>query len=710
MGVGRRILAGIVVPLLAAGGSGAFGDESSVLSVVVHAPESTVAEHWQTLRDLNSSAEILLIPEVSGPDRAFDFTRFEETLERFAGERVPVSVTVTPHVPGMPWQPVIDEEGRSYTDRQSPFDPAFLSEWERLHREFCRRYGRDERIERVYVAPPSYFGEAEYYMGPDWSRPRFLCYGEQARARFVEWLRERYGTAEGTAAAWGVDGDSWEELPLPVPRMGEPSLHLDSAWLDLLEWRVDHLADIVSRQIRVLREGFDGEVGFKFASADYMAVRGGNSAETAARCGGDPGFVLHFTNGHSLAEMKYAWTVAACYGASAVTVENDGERFTRTELAKILLNALLAGGCEFNFAHFGHLLTSYGPRRTEVAYALDDVRKTLERYDLEPTRKEMAFFHSNSAAWVRAPRYFNGDVAHVYDSSLTNPAAPGPEGFDWARHLDLPDVTGERPVADGDLEGRKVLIVPNTWMTPIRAAAYDAIEAWVAEGGVLVVFGADGYGWRIDEVAPEDGTGRVRRVAEESLPPVETGSGWTGPLPAGWEPIIEDEDGRVVAARRVVGRGAVIRFAEAIPADAAAPESAWFRDEAPEALRRIAREAGCAFSFEAESEDGDPELTMGYAGFDRASGRHLFVGGACGDSEVRFRFRPDPSLSGPVELLFVDVEDVVAVAEDGTTVEVERSRRSQRAVYRSPTHEHNLIPMVRVTTPSPAALSLVVRP
>jgi hypothetical protein len=727
-------------------GADAREPSPAVLGVIVHRPDLMTEEHWRALRNVQAVPELLARHAASDPSQDFSFEAFEKDLEAFHQRGFfPLHVTLTPHVQTVARRPQKDADGTTYSERHNPFDPDFLAEWKRLIHEFCGRYRDDPRIGRLYIAPPSYFGEAEYYMGPNWADLRMLCYGDLARERFLEWLKGRYGSPRAAAAAWNARFDTWDGMQLPQPCATDEDCLLSNAWLDLTQWRTEYLTAFLGQRMKQAAAEFDGEVAVKVSAGDYSAVWATDSAALVAECGIGDELVLHMTNAHSLSDLKYGASIASRYHVSRFVTENDGNRFSRTEIAKIVLNSLLAGVDEFNFSQFGHLVGSIqGYRMTDSGRALEEAGRILLSCETDPPRNPVAFLHSTTTCRVRPPLYRNRDVSHVYDTALSNGANPDVRAFDWARYLHLPDVTGESLILDGDLAGRRMLIIPSTRNTFLRESVLQEILDWVEEGGVFVVFGADALGSVLLNDPPAPGKNRTASGHRWEFPAVSISEGtilpapecprkirefldlaktppapvWRGPLPVDWVPYFVDLEGHCALAAVVRGSGRIVLLPASVPEKRRSPADEFYARSVPLILRHLAENEGIRFPYtfyEAENPGSGivAPIVLGSLGSDAQSGRYLFVGGAYDRSVKQVRFVPDPSLSGPGRLLLVDTDCVDAKpATPGTPIQVTLSRPPQSHLYQDPTNlEPKSLSLIPITTidfelPSPVVLTL----
>jgi hypothetical protein len=433
-----------------------------------------------------------------------------------------------------------------------------------------------------------------------------------------------------------------------------------------------------------------------------------------------------------------------CFGIKHFICENDGERYGRSEFAKIALNALLAGVDEYNFAHERLLFHADAAQRTsEIARIVGEVGKLLDRNSTQPVRSPIAFLHSRTTDSVRAPHYWNFDVPHVYDAALGNGARPEVQGYSWARYLGLPDVIGEDHLSRGGLEGVRMLILPNTSLTLLPDKAAEQIDAWIQSGGVLVVFGADGYRWRLHPPTM-DRPDRIDQLNDWNFPAVITSTAlqafnsivpsrmlsvgphsvWNGSLPEDWTPILIDDQGAVACAWQVKGNGGILLFPGPIPQEMyPSIQDIFYARTVPLFLMEFLESRGISPVVQQETTDGracctgaceaNPVIAMalGQVELDEPDGCYRFVAGAYDGSVPRVRLSFDEKLKGPAELLLVDMEHVAAHSINGATVEVTCSKPDQATIYSSPYHRDTaLIPITTVRFNLPDTLELVLQP
>ncbi|MFA7371936.1 MAG: alpha-amylase family protein [bacterium] len=105
-------------------------------------------------------------------------------------------------------------------------------------------YARSAREEFLKQVVARYAGCRAMSMWDVWNEPEscflfrqphestLLCYCDNCRSRFKEWLRMRYGSLEGLNEVWGRCYNNWDELELPRVR---------NTFTDMIDWRLFHL-------------------------------------------------------------------------------------------------------------------------------------------------------------------------------------------------------------------------------------------------------------------------------------------------------------------------------------------------------------------------------------------------------------------------------------------------------------------------------------
>jgi len=539
----------------------------------------------------------------------------------------------------------------------------------------------------------------------------------------IQWLNARYGSVARTAEVWGASFAHWNELMLPKPRRNASAPYLETSWIDFTSWRSDHLSTEVAMRLRALSDGVKYQTGIMFSVGDYSATWATDSVSTLALAGPLPRLALHCTNGHSLCDLRMMRSNDRRFNAERFICENDGERYTRTEIAKIGLNALLAGVDEFNYSHLRLLHHADSVHVSETAQAVREVGDMLRAYASHPPKSRISFLHSRTTSTIRAPHYWNLDVPHVFDAALGDGARPEVQCYSWARYLGIPDVIGEGHISIGGLHDVALLIVPNTSTTLLPEGVAKYIDEWIEDGGVRTVFGADGYRLQLREPSSKS-RDRFYRLAGREFPsttapvavslldglPIPRMANaqptacpvWDGPLPQGWEPLLKTADGSIACAWRRREAGGIIHFPNPVPLEAY-PNALdrYYAEVIPLLLRSV---------MEALDGTASAALAVGRTSVSDGSTPHRFVGGAFDGSVARVRLVFDASIAGPAELVLVDLDRVVARSTSGAPVTVTYSKAEPASIYSDPTgRDRALIPLtvIRFTLPDRLELGLL---
>ena len=721
---------GAVALLIVAPARAAAPIERAPVGVIVGSDTQALSPAaWLLLVQLQGLPEIHYLPKnlpTDSPERPFDFSELFRNLDSYRDHGISrVAITPSAERTSIAVQPQRDERGTSWTERPNPFDPAFVREWERMYRELTTGPLQNERAFRVYVAPPSFYGEGEYFMGTNWSDLRFLAYDSFARDRFVEWLKKVGRLPVQTAGGRTVASSSALKLPRPPSTMDEILAGKHDDWLDFMEWRRGYLTNLIATPLRIVGGRAGKEAGVKISWGDTSAWHGTDTAAIYSQVADVGELFLHSTDVHSAADLAYADVIVRRYHLRELVAENDGNRYGRTEIAKSVLNCLLAGASMFNFAWIAHL-TDAASMPTESYRALVSAREAIAAVPrVAPPISPIAFLHSTTTREMRAPRYVNKDAQLVYDALLQNERPWHEACYSWARYLGMPDVTGEQLILDGDLEGRKVIVIPNTSVTLLPSPVRARLMSWVEEGGVVVGFGSGSLGWEKAPAEERQGpacrqlTGLPNDASTLSSGPFQaTAVGhelfgtrqwalptspvpvWSRPLPKSWEALITDGAGRVAMAREKKGRGALILFPQAVPE--VADDSGFYQATVPLLLRAVAENHRCLFSFEITApglaDRPAAPLAVKYLGTDSRDGAALFVGGADDRSCEKWRFDARACGARKVRLILIDLPDVVASFGEGSgRVRVIDNVPGQGRSYFDPTNmeatTHSLIPV-----------------
>jgi len=112
--------------------------------------------------------------------------------------------------------------------------------------EMAKRYGKDKRIIGWQIDnEPSHYGTEDY--------------NPEARIRFIEWLKRKYGNLDLLNIAWGTafwsgTYTSYDQIELPNPRRMISGVASPHSYMDFKRFNADECADFVSMQYTLLKK------------------------------------------------------------------------------------------------------------------------------------------------------------------------------------------------------------------------------------------------------------------------------------------------------------------------------------------------------------------------------------------------------------------------------------------------------------------------
>lgn len=460
-----------------------------------------------TLAKLRPSLDLYLIPDPIDPRSfssthlpAWTFTDSLTHLERLMHAGFPVIVggsradnTTFSYLNPDPEQM---EDDTRVTQTINLFDAITWQECLRQLRERVRQIeARGGNIEAHSLNIGSNWGEIEYYIGNDihrWEKAYYSGYSPSGQRSFRDYLKRVYqGNIAALNHAWGMQFRDWEQAPQPKPHRAVPNATFDGRpeWLDFNRWRTDRLTDAVAEMAQTSREVTQRPLEVLISFAQTKGAAGPAVGELAKRFSQFTPVYFHCTDGHSAAAVRYLDSVRRFYKIPTYLVENDGDRFLYHSTLKLVMNGLMGGADRIDYCavyNLGvHRQGDYRAYPNDVYYLLREVERLTSGLEMERPATQSALLNSTFSRYVRAPYYHNLDVQGVYDEVLNQTRSIA----GWGTALGYPDVIDEQMIADGRLQGLKLLIIPNTSFTVVPEPVMAQIRAWVREGGWLVVTG-----------------------------------------------------------------------------------------------------------------------------------------------------------------------------------------------------------------------------
>ena len=333
----------------------------------------------------------------------------------------------------------------------------------------------------------------------------FMSFSSQARARFINWLRKKYGTIDELNKAWATQRWSRKLLSFDdvVLQENEVTIGPPEAWLDMRRFFSDgiggfisKLADIVDRDTNGIPHSsnhFGGKenLGFDYHkfSDDFVDYPG---------VGFYPGFELGRTfqylkmaNHERLAETgKPMWFLEFQTGRDGVFAAPEG--YIRMHAMMCLINrgqmilgwtwrSMLGGKEQYHHGILGHdgRITPNYEAFTQVASYM----KKLEEYGFpylpDP---EIAVAYSRESDWMT--QYFSGQFRQNYIDAMIEV-----QKIFYYRNQDY-NMVDLRNLKNN----YKLIIIPNHII--IEPAAALTIRRFVEQGGTVIM---TGYCGTVDE-------------------------------------------------------------------------------------------------------------------------------------------------------------------------------------------------------------------
>ncbi|HSV75098.1 MAG TPA: alpha-amylase family protein [Chthonomonadales bacterium] len=531
-----------------------------------------------------------------------------------------------------------DAQGRRTGEgiESSVFHPAVVDRFIRhVERRVQARAGMPWVAAFTLSSPISKYGEVHYAAS---TAGQYAVHSRPARANYRRWLWRAYGAdLARLSRAWGREVRSWDAIVPPAgPIPGPSGIDERTEWSDFMHWYSAWLDEVTWRSLVAARRHTDKPIGAMIGGPKIGLSQGialGNVGPVMRMLGRLRPAFFNDTDAQTLFSTRYTRAAASQYGV-ALMVEHVGPpHLDPYHHVNKAMNALACGADHVHFAHFGELFDD----AHWMARTWRGLLPHLAARHTGHVRSDAAIFHSFVTSWYR-PERGNGDAVSVYDS--TNTLWFAERGYpSWGRVLGSPDVVDDTMVEDGALRGRKLLVVPNTSVTLTTRRAARAIVAWVRAGGALVGFGE----------------GCLSHVVEADRSVRRTGP-MLGLIDAGALAAALRDGAR--PAVRQVGRGRVVLYPYSADPNRPGPGGVSGAHAAVPELRRLAAESGVRTW---SATDAGTDVNVMYAGRDRASGRHLFVGDFVRlvktglpapiywrNRTVRITF--DPSLRGEAEL------------------------------------------------------------
>jgi len=501
-------------------------------------------------------------------------------------------------------------------------------------------------------SPISMYGEVHYSAS---TAGQYAVFSRPAKDNLRNWLKRQYaGDLAALSRAWGQTPASWEDVMPPTgPQAGPEGIDTRTAWSDFMHWYTWWLEEVTRRELVAARRETNKPLAVMMGGPKVGPSQGialGNIGPIVRLLGEFRPSFLNDTDSQTLFSCRYTRAACSQYGVDLM-LENVGPPYLQVfHQYDMALNAIACGADIAHLAHWGELYD----RTTWFGKTWEGLAPLLHRYRTSYVKSDAAIFHSYMTSWYRPDRS-NMDALRLYDS--TNTLWYPDRGYaSWGRALGSPDVVDDAMVEDGALEGRKLLVIPNSSVTVTSRKAVEAIRKWVEGGGTLIGFGPGCLAYTVEadrSVRPTPGMA--------GLVPADRVAELAQRAPTFSSPMFVEQK---------VGRGrAVLYFTPADPGNDVTYEQPW-TEEAAQLLAVAAHEAGVRIWCQG---DADNRINLMYAGRDANSGKHIFVADftryvrndlpdAIFWTDCTFTPTFDPSLKGDAEL--VGITDALTSCTD----------------------------------------------
>jgi hypothetical protein len=486
-------------------------------------------------------------------------------------------------------------------------------------------------------SPISRYGEVHY--APS-SGGQYAVFSRPARENFRRWLKRVYGNdLSALSHAWGQPFKSWDDvIPPDGQQAGPEGIDTRRSWSDFVHWYNWWLEEITRRSLEAARRETKKPIAAMIGGPKVGFSQGitlGNVGPVMRMLSKVRPAFFNDTDAQTLFSTRYTRAACSQYGVELM-VEHVGPPYLQIfHQYNMLLNLLSCGADHVHLAHGGKL---FDPQHW-FCRTWQNLAPLALRYRTGYLKSDAVIFHSYLTSWYRADRS-NTDAVRLYDSTNTfwTPDKAYPS---WGRALGSPDVVDDAMIEDGALNGRKLLVIPNSSVTVTSRKAVEAIRRWVRGGGTVIGFGPGCLAYAVER--------------DRSLRAT--------PGMAGLVPASEVDAGhRAAGALKVeqkVGKGRAVLYLKPAGPAVIGPSGKPFVDEMMPVLSAEADRAGVHRWCQADDEH---HVNLLYCGRDLKSGRHLFIADftryvrnglsdAIFVTDGSFRFTFDPSLKGDAELI-----------------------------------------------------------
>lgn len=352
---------------------------------------------------------------------------------------------------------------------QSIAAPSHRRHVTRVLRAFGAHYEPQGILEGVRLGPSGNYGESQYPAGGNWGvkgQPMHIHIGwwagdAHAVADYHRFLRDKYGDIARLNAAWQIELDRFEDVPMPLPS----HMNVLRQRLDFTQWYTDLMSDWCAWWAEEARAAMPntpiyqsaGGWGFREAGTDYSA-----QTQAMAKVAGG----IRLTNETDSYEQNFYATRLAATAARHYGVPlgyEPASSHTARGVAGRLYHAAATDAAHW-FTYQNNVMNH--------PYAIQQWLEHLPVLDTrQPTRVEVAVYYPETMNQID-----DGAFRHLYAWGF-NPRAAAVR-----RVVDV-DYLDERLIRGGFLNGYRALVF--AWGNYIEPDVQGHIDTWLRAGGTV---------------------------------------------------------------------------------------------------------------------------------------------------------------------------------------------------------------------------------
>jgi hypothetical protein len=380
------------------------------------------------------------------------------------------------------------------SDVQSLWNPAMREHVAAFIKAFCEHYRDSGVIEAMLLGVTGNYGEAIYPVtGNDWTadvhgkyhtHPGFWAGDPFAIEAFRAAIKKKYGTDEKLKAAWGDKAPAIDQVK-PFLKKDAPN---DRAWIDFVDFYQGSMTEYASFWLTETRKNFP-KGGIYLCTGGHAPPPHGSDFAEQCRVAAEVGGGVRITNEASAYPLNFSltrWVASAGEQYGAYYSFEPAGPVDATGVVARIYNATASGALGLHY---------YYPNLFDKPAATDNFLREGAQFRQRKPIVEIAVFYPSTHIKLHGQDF----IDHL---------KPLRDRFDF-------DYMSEGQIRDGGLKSVKALILMHGQV--MERATWDAIAAWLREGGLIVRAQADAK-WRTVEGEPvsfdEVGKGAVLGIDE----------------------------------------------------------------------------------------------------------------------------------------------------------------------------------------------------